>query len=132
MSKVIIIAGIIAVIAVIFVVFFKSGKNGKSLAQRIGKRIAELFAALTPHVVNCLYFSDIVDWLKERQQLKTQSSDNIAFSLLKRQEDGKTEVCIGIFNTKTNALLEGIKYTVERLDPELTRVHNGKELVIYE
>jgi hypothetical protein len=132
MGKVIIIVGIIAAIAVVFVVFFKSDKNGKSLVQRIGNRITELFAALTPHEVDCLYFSDIVDWLKTRQKLKTQSPDNIAFSLLKRMEDGKLEVCAGIFNTKTNELLDGIKYTAARIDPELTKVHNGKELVIYE
>jgi hypothetical protein len=132
MSAVIIIAGIIAVIAVVLFVFFKPGKNGKNLAQGIGKRITELFATMTSHTVDCVYLSDITDWFRERQQLKTQSPDNIAFSLLKPMEGGKIEIVFGIFNTKTNELLDGIKYTAARVDPELTKVHRGKELVLYE
>jgi hypothetical protein len=127
MAKVIIMGGIIAIVAIILVVF-KPNKHGKSIADNLAKR----FADWASNTVDCLYFADIVEWLKARQKLKAQNPDNIAFSLLKRHGDGKIEVVAGIFNTKTDDLLDGIKYTADRVDPELENAHKDKELVLYE
>jgi hypothetical protein len=124
----IVIGGIAAITTIILIVFFKRKKDGKSIADNLAKR----FADWASNTVDSLYLADIVEWLKARQKLKDQNPDNIAFSLLKHHADGNIEVTAGIFNTKTEELLDGIKYTAGRIDPELANIHKDKDLVVYE
>ena len=129
----IIIGVVIAAIAVcVFVLSFgKRRETGKNEPPNNANKIMKLAAGWASGDRDCVYFSEITDWLKKRQSLK-KDSDTIAFSLLKKPIDGKIEVVAGFFNTKTEELLDGVKYSVARVDPELEKIHNGKELVIYE
>jgi hypothetical protein len=129
-----IIIGVVVVAAAICVLALSFGKrreSGKSEPPSNAEKITGLTAGWASGERDCVYFSEIADWLKKRQGLK-KDSDTIAFSLLKKTNDGKIDLAAGFFNTKTEELLDGVKYSVSRVDPELEKIHNGKELVIYE
>jgi hypothetical protein len=94
--------------------------------------IAATVISLAVVVVAIIKFKDIVNWFRNRQNLKQEDKDNIAFTLKKALDDGNYEVVKGIFNTQTSELLDGEKERSKEIDEELENVHKGKELVLYE
>jgi predicted dinucleotide-binding enzyme len=89
-------------------------------------------AALAAIVVAIIKFAKIKAWLRERQNLKQEDKDVIAFTIKKNLDDGNYEVVKGFFNTSTDELLDGEKEQSKKIDDELEQIHNGKELVLYE
>ncbi len=75
-------------------------------------------------------FKQIANWFKERKKLKESDKDNIAFTLKQELDSGNYVVCQGIFNTKTEELLDGQKLQ-GKVDEELEAQHQGRPLVIY-
>ena len=79
-----------------------------------------------------LYWDTIVDWFQSRTKLKQSDKDIIAFTIKQELEKGKVPVVQGMFNKRTNEVLDGQKYEAEELDEELEKHHRGEPLVIYE
>jgi hypothetical protein len=94
--------------------------------------ILAAIAGLAVIIVAIINFEEIVTWFRKRQNLKQADKDNIAFTLKKQLENGDYEVVWGIFNTRTDELLGGVKEQSKKIDEEVENVHKGKELVLYE
>lgn len=95
--------------------------------------IAMIFAAITTAVVVyvALYkYDDIISWLRSRSRIKQKDAENIAFSIKENIRNGNVKVVHGIFNTRTEELVEHKVVEAEKIDSELDRHKNG-ELVIY-
>jgi len=75
------------------------------------------FAAVV--VLVFLNWNRIVNWFRNRQSLKHSDRANIAFTLKDSLDNGKYSVIQGIFNTRTNEVLDGAKYEAEDVGDEL-------------
>jgi len=89
-------------------------------------------AALVVVVVAIVFWDDIVNWFQSRNDIKEQDKANIAFTIKERMKSGDYKVVQGIFNTKSEEIIEGRAMQTESLDEELEKVHERNELVIYE
>lgn len=78
-----------------------------------------------------LYFSKIVNFLRSRSNLKNSDADNIAFSLQKNVSSGNYQTVYGIFNKRTNEILDAEKSESERIDSDVAAIHALKELAVY-
>jgi len=79
-----------------------------------------------------LYWNKIVDWFQSRTKLKQSDKDIIAFTIKQELEKGRVPVVQGMFNKRTNEVVDGQKYAAEKLDEQLEELHRGEPLVIYE
>jgi hypothetical protein len=91
---------------------------------------------------------DLVEWFTRRAKVKGGDKDNIAFTLLRRPlpPEGTAEPAIsvekrspapvilvqGIYNRRTEQLVEARVLEADRLDEETAAAHARNELVIYE
>jgi len=89
-------------------------------------------AALVVVVVAIVYWDDIVDWFQSRNDIKEKDKENIAFTIKERMKSGDYKVVQGIFNKRSEDIVEGRAMQTEKLDDELEKVHEKNELVIYE
>ena len=89
-------------------------------------------ALLTAAFFACIYWNDIVNWFRERSRIKASDRQNIAFTLKKKMSDGDFTVVQGIFNDRTEQIVEGRKMVSSKIDPELESAHGGRELAIYQ
>ncbi|QMW05438.1 hypothetical protein [Spirosoma foliorum] len=101
--------------------------------------ILELFAlllaattAVSVVIVLILTFLEIVDWFTDRNDLKLEDEDNIAFTLQEKLETGDYKTVQGIFNKRTNTLKDARKVQSNKIDKELKSLHKDNEIVIYE
>ena len=78
-----------------------------------------------------LYYEHIISWFTGRQNLKESDRDNIAFTLQENLRTGKYKTVQGIFNKRTNTVLDGTGYESQELDSRLKEVHAGSPLVVY-
>jgi len=76
-------------------------------------------------------FDDARYWFRERKDVKDSDDGIIAFTLFSERDGSKT-IVIGLFNKKTNEVLDGEMIRTKRIDEKLTAIHSGNELVIYE
>jgi len=83
-------------------------------------------------VVVILKWDYIINWLRSRQQLKESDKANVAFTLKERIETGDYVVIEGIFNKRTNEILDAEKVQAKNLDEKLAKVHQNSDLAIYE
>jgi len=89
-------------------------------------------ATLTVVVIALLNWDRIIDWFKNRRQLKQSDKDNIAITIKTLLENGKYKTVQGIFNKATNVLADGEAYVSDSIDEHLAEVHSNDELVLYE
>lgn len=85
------------------------------------------FAAVV--VLVYLNWDRIIGWFRGRQSLKQADRDNIAFTVKENLSDGNYSVVQGIFNQRTNQVLDGEKYNAKDLCDELK--YNKESLIIY-
>ena len=83
-------------------------------------------------VVTIIYWDDIINWFQSRNSLKAADRDNLAFTLKQKLATGDYKVVQGIFNTRTEQLLDGRVMQAKSLDYQFDREHRNKELVFYE
>lgn len=79
----------------------------------------------------CLHWQRIVDWFQSRIALKTSDVNNVGFSLQERLANGDYRTVYGVFNTRTQQLIDTETVTSQGIDPDLQRVHQGHPLVVY-
>lgn len=85
----------------------------------------------TAAVVAILHYEDILKWFHERNKIKQRDKDNIAFTLKEKMKSGQYTVIQGIFNKRTEKLIDGQKVTAKELDSDLKKTMGRKKLAIY-
>jgi hypothetical protein len=104
----------------------------------IGLGIAAAVAGLIAVVIKfflrdrIIEWDKIIEWFRSSQALKEADKDNIAFTLLPPLTKGRYSLVQGIFNTRTNELVAGVKHKGKEIDDKLREVHKTHALVIYE
>ncbi len=88
--------------------------------------------ALAVFALAILYWDEIVGWFQSRNDIKDQDANNIAFTIKEKMATGEYNVVQGIFNKRTEEVVEGRKIRAEKLDKQTAAAHNGQDLVIYE
>ncbi len=89
-------------------------------------------AGLALAVVAIVYWDDIVNWFQSRNNLKVADRDTIAFTIKEKLASGEFTVVQGIFNQRTEKILDGRKMRTKALDSQFDRAHKDQDLVIYE
>ena len=74
----------------------------------------------------------VVNWFKARAALVNSDRDNIAFTIRDKLSNGDFALYQGIFNTRTEQLLDGQKLVGEQLDSELAAMHRDQAMVVYQ
>ena len=89
-------------------------------------------ATATVIFVICLFWNKIVEWFRNRNDIKNKDRDNIAFTLQQKLDSGNYKTVQGIFNQGSNTMLDSTVIEHEQMDRELASNHQGQELVIYQ
>ena len=89
-------------------------------------------AALAVVVVTIVYWDDIVKWFRSRNNIKEADRANVAFTIKERLATGEFKLVQGIFNTRTERVVDGHVMQAKQLEARLEREHQGGDLVIYE
>ena len=80
----------------------------------------------------CLFWDNIVEWFRNRNNIKNSSRDNIAFTLQKKLDNGNYKTVQGIFNQNTHEMVDKQVIEHEQMDNQLAQTHRGQELVVYQ
>lgn len=79
-----------------------------------------------------LYLDFIINWFQNREKFKNSDKDNIAFTIQEKVKSKEYKTIQGIFNKRTNEVLDAQEIRSNQLDREVQRLHRNNELVIYE
>lgn len=79
----------------------------------------------------CLNWQRIVDWFQSRLALKSSDVNNVGFSIQERLASGEYRTVYGVFNTRTQQLIDAETVTSQQIDNQLQQVHRGHPLVVY-
>ena len=79
-----------------------------------------------------LVFGMLVKWFRNRRALVASDRDNIAFTLQNKLKSGKYNTVQGVFNTRTNEVIDGHKMMSNEIDNTIDKYHRDEELVLYE
>jgi len=79
----------------------------------------------------CIYWSDIVEWFQNRSALKEADRDHIAVTLKDQLASGEYRVVQGIFNTRTETVVDGQVLQSNELDEQTEAAHRDSNLVVY-
>jgi hypothetical protein len=96
-----------------------------------------LKAALTGAVVGsviclvCLNWDHICNWFQARVALKNRDIDNVGFSLQERLASGNYRTVYGIFNQRTQQVLDTESVSSQWVDAQTASVHRDGKLVLF-
>ena len=93
---------------------------------------ALLGAAVTLVVIDILRWPAIVDWFQRRTYLTQTDRANVGFTLLQFQRTGNYKTVQGVFNKRTNQVVDSHQVDAAQIDQQVASVHAGKDLVFYE
>ncbi len=74
----------------------------------------------------------IINWFQNREKLKISDNDNIAFTIQEKVKNKEYKTVQGIFNKRTNEVVDAQEIRSNRLDRQIKELHRDNELVIYE
>lgn len=79
-----------------------------------------------------IYWDDIVAWFQQQsiEELTSEDKDNIGFNLVERLNSGQYKTVHGIFNQRTDQVLDGRKVISESIDNKTKQMHGGNELAV--
>ena len=81
-------------------------------------------------VVALLKWREIVNWFRNKGALKQSDKDNIAVIVKTQLATGHVREIHGIFNTRTEEVLDGQQYEAKELDQELQDVFGEEDVVV--
>lgn len=81
-------------------------------------------------VVALLKWQEIVNWFRNKSSLKQSDKDNIAVMIKTQLASGHVREIHGIFNTKTEEVLDGQQYEAKELDQDLQEVFGSEDVVV--
>lgn len=74
----------------------------------------------------------VINWFRNRRAIVQRDQSNIAFTIKENMENGRYVVYQGIFNRRTETLLEGQKLESKQIDEQLQSMHVQQPMVIYQ
>ena len=89
-------------------------------------------ASIAVMVVVIVTWAEIIDWFQSRNDIKEKDKENIAFTIKERLKSGDFKIVQGIFNKRTDDIVDGRAMQTKELDKELAKHHERNELVIYD
>jgi len=90
------------------------------------------FAAIGVITVTRLTWNFIINWFRNRTQLKNADKDNIAFTIQEKMQNKRYKTVQGIFNQRTNEVVDAQEVSSDKVDEQIKELHRDNELVIYE
>lgn len=81
-------------------------------------------------VVALLKWQEIVNWFRNKSSLKQSDKDNIAVMIKTQLASGHVREIHGIFNTRTEEVLDGQQYEAKELDQDLQEVFGSEDVVV--
>jgi len=92
--------------------------------------ILGLAAAVTAIVLILLNWERIVSWFQNREELLESDKDNIAVGIKQALAEGRVTYVQGIFNKRTEKLVDVEKYNAEKLDKKTAEYHKKEDMII--
>jgi hypothetical protein len=101
---------------------------------------------IEPRPAAVIRWHDVLEWFTRRSDLKAGDPDHIAFTLLRRpapahhpkpltrverRSPARVILLQGLFNTRTETLVDCRAIEADRMDDEVAEAHRGTELVVY-
>ena len=74
----------------------------------------------------------LITWFQAREQLMVRDRDNIAVTVRELFETNNYKLVQGVFNTRTNTVVDGRIIHARGLDQDVYKLHREKQLVIYQ
>ena len=100
------------------------------LVAVIGAALAGFaFGALV--AVAILKWEDIINWFSKRDNLLGSDKKIFAFTLQERLKTGEYKTIKGIFDKRTDEVLDAEAVQSKEIDDKLAEVHRNKKLVFY-
>lgn len=73
----------------------------------------------------------IYDWFDQYLRTRTMSAHEVGFTVETALKSGKVKIVQGIFDTRTNKVLDGRVIEAQRQDAKLSELHTESPVVIY-
>jgi len=83
-------------------------------------------------VVALITYGVLVAWFQEREELVQEDLDNIAFTIKELLDTDDYRLVQGIFNTRTEKVVDGRKIRARNADSKVKDLHREKQLVVYQ
>jgi hypothetical protein len=95
--------------------------------------VAAIFTLVLVVVLNWDKISELFQKLKgkNKEALSKADKDAIGFTLTTAAADPNTPVVQGVFNKKTNEVIDGVKIQAESIAPEVLQKHRRDKVVLY-
>jgi hypothetical protein len=82
-------------------------------------------------VIAYLTYNFIVNWFRNRSAIQEQDKDNIAFTIKENLQSGNYTVVQGIFNRRTEELVDSQVIETKELDNKMSEIHSENKMVLY-
>jgi hypothetical protein len=79
-----------------------------------------------------LTLSTVLQWFSQNNTLSTYNSNLVAATINKGLKNGKYTVVQGVFNKRTNSIVEGRTIETTQLDSTLAQRHRAHDVVLYD
>jgi hypothetical protein len=83
-------------------------------------------------IVVTITFSYVVEWFLNKQTLVQSDTNNVAFTLKQKINDGELKTIQGIFNKTSEKVIEGRVIKSKNMDKDFLLRHENEDLIIYE
>ncbi len=105
---------------------------GIGLGMGLAAALKALFAAaVIVAVVSILTWERLKTWFQDREQICRADADNVAFSMVAKIQENKFKTVYGIYNNRTETILESESVVSGSLDETLRKHHEKEPLVVY-
>src|SRR5437763_486848 len=88
-------------------------------------------ASVTLLVIDILRWPAVVDWFQRRTYLTQADCANVGFTLMQHQQSGNYKTVQGVFNKRSNQVLEARQVESRQIDPQIANAHAGKDVIFY-
>lgn len=82
-------------------------------------------------VLSILTYKEVVNWFRERTEMKNADKDNLTFTLQTKLSSGNYTTVQGVFNTRTSEVVDGRTVNSQKVDGTLKNLHDRDELIVY-
>ena len=87
---------------------------------------------VTGVVIATLFWHDIINWFRARNDLKQSDNANIAFTIQENLRTGNFRTIQGVFNKRTNDLKDSRVVESENIDYTVRNKHKNESMVLYD
>lgn len=102
------------------------------LLTTLGTMIAAGMAIAVVTYVVTRFHEHIVSWFQERSEEINADETKIAFTLKEKMASGECAFVQGIFDKKTDKIVDAQRIKSQQVDDEIREIHSTKTLAIYQ